>query len=123
MDENQAEFRRIFLAWASSLGVTKRQLYKYAQDRGKTKNWMESRQRGIVTVTHEDLDWLRQASAADTERSIDLPYYDCYDCEERLIGKPYFTMIPAKGEDPGAFLCPACFKGLEAKGFVPDNNE
>lgn len=120
MNQTSEEFNKVFLAWMEGLGVTRRQLYTHVEKLGKPKHWLEVRQRGKVVATHEELDWLRQMAERDISKLNNNPQYDCYDCEERMPGKPYYTMIPARGEDPGAFLCPACFDGLEEKGFKPD---
>jgi len=80
------------------------------------------RDRGVITPTEEDLEWLREKIDADQgkDRIQDIEQYQCYDCEDRYPGLPFYTMIPSTVQEYGAFLCQFCFKGLEKKGFVPD---
>jgi hypothetical protein len=119
---NQEKFLSRVEGWAEKLEFTKKDLYRHIGALyGKPHNWVESRQRGAVHASKEDIEWMIWAEKNDTTPITSRPeQYACYDCEEMLLGKPYFTMIPARGEDPGAFLCPQCFKGLEAKGYTPD---
>ena len=124
MSNPNAEFRRSIEHWADVRGMTKKELYRHIADKyGKSGYWLDARDRGVIPATEEDLDWIRQLIQADpkvgTFKEID--QYQCYDCEEQHIGAPFYTMIPSTLAEPGAFLCQFCFKGLEKKGFVPDN--
>ena len=126
MNDNSLEFKRLIEHWVEARGFTKKRLYKtVSKARGVTMYWLDGRERGLVKVVESDLDWLRtwieEDLAVANIRKVD--QYQCYDCEDAQMGKPYYTMIPADGDDPGAFLCPKCFEGLEAKGFKPDNTE
>jgi len=122
--EMSERFRSEVEAWAARLGITKKQLYQVIESSyGRTVGWTEARQRGMTPVRHADLEWLLEVSIKEaTEmKIIDVDQYVCYDCEESNYGKPFYTMIPKVSEDPGAFLCPNCFKGLEVDGYEPDD--
>ncbi len=123
MSDISEEFRKSIEHWADVRGLTKKQLYRFISSHyGKSGYWMDSRDRGVIKPTEFDLEWVQERINKDPKvaKIIDVPQYTCYDCEDVYPGKPHYTMIPARGDDPGAFLCHVCFDGLEKKGFTPD---
>lgn len=124
MNDATKEFRKSIEHWADVRGMTKKELYRFVSvTYGRSGYWIDSRDRGVVTPTEEDLDWIR--SLIDSDPAVgkmeDVDQYQCYDCEDRYPGAPFYTMIPSTVQEYGAFLCQFCFKGLEAKGFTPDD--
>jgi len=123
MNQSTKEFRQIVESWADARNMTKKELYRFMSTHyGRSGYWMDARDRGVITPTEEDLEWLREKIDADQgkDRIQDIEQYQCYDCEDRYPGLPFYTMIPSTVQEYGAFLCQFCFKGLEQKGFVPD---
>lgn len=124
MNEATADFRKVVEHWADVRGWTKKELFDHVlRNHGRSWYWVDARDRGLIIPTEEDIDWIRQRVLEDPKVGTfkDIDQYLCYDCEDIQMGKPYYTMIPAGKDDPGAFLCPKCFDGLEKKGFTPDN--
>lgn len=122
--EATKEFRSIVENWCDARGASKRQLYAFISKKFKRSGyWVDSRDRGVVEVSQEDIAWIKARMAEDSDAAIlvNTPQYQCYDCEHQREGVPFYTMIPAVPPDPGAFLCEYCFKGLEERGFVPDD--
>jgi hypothetical protein len=104
--------------------MTKKELYRFvAKTYGRSGYWIDARDRGVISPTEEDLNWIRELIENDPAvgKIQDVDQYQCYDCEEQYPGKPFYTMIPSTPAEPGAFLCHFCFRGLEAKGFTPDD--
>jgi hypothetical protein len=120
--DNQAKFLERVEGWANKLDLTKKDLYRHiGLLYARPYNWVESRQRGAVHASKEDIDWMIWAEENDTTPSASRPVqYVCYECEESYPGLPFYTMIPA-GVEPGAYMCHVCFRGLEAEGHIPDD--
>jgi hypothetical protein len=109
MNQSTKEFRQIVESWADARNMTKKELYRFMSTHyGRSGYWMDVRDREKIDADQ------------GKDRIQDIEQYQCYDCEDRYPGLPFYTMIPSTVQEYGAFLCQFCFKGLEKKGFVPD---